>query len=695
MAGRTELSRTLLIPLAAGLLLSTADQSAAEEWTVGPWEQTVYYHYQFEAAAATDGQIRITSVDEYELFVNGESVGSDASWESMEEYPVSLQRRDNYIGVIVTNRGRGEGTGLVVEVSTEEESWTSNTSGLEEVWRWTAQQPEDDTWLTADLSRDTAWVPVQRGYLDRTLITDWEDTLGVEVIAGFPGDVDIGRADGGLTLRSVEGENLALGKPSRRFEMFDGRPNTTWTINPDELNSAATGDLLQRRLVSSVRVLTAGDDPEEFAENSLLGYAVQVSNDGFQWAEVGVIHGINEFERTEMPIDPIFTRHVRMVVAEVDPFRRSKLAEIQVLGQGVAPAGTFTSEPLDLDLPGERKNFVSATWEADIPEATSVSLQFRSSDDAEEWSEWGEPILATEAEIVVPEPRSLLQYRVNLATEFEDVVPRFRTLTVEFNDDIPASQARGRVHPNAVVLGRDTLFTYELDLEFDDDDTGVERLRIETPSQAEIETVTLPDGVSLAETVALGDALEFTFAEPWRSSGTLTVSFRARLLTNQFAFTSRLFGPGASEALNAEEDPSVDDETGSPHSWRVRANDVSGALLSEVRANPAVLTPNGDNANEETIIELTLARVSEPQAMEIGIYDLNGRLVRELAVGRLTGGQYIRPPDGGAPAGETGLVWDGKDAGGQLVPPGLYLLRVSALLGLGDETVVRTIAVAY
>ena len=132
-----------------------------------------------------------------------------------------------------------------------------------------------------------------------------------------------------------------------------------------------------------------------------------------------------------------------------------------------------------------------------------------------------------------------------------------------------------------------------------------------------------------------------------------------------------------------------------PYSWQVRANDVSGPLLSEVRVIPEVLTPNGDDVNEETIIELTLARVSEPQSMEIGIYDLRGRLVRELPVGRLTGGQYIRPPGGGAPAGETGLVWDGTDSGGQLVPPGLYLLRVSALLGRGDETVVRTIAVAY
>ena len=45
--------------------------------------------------------------------------------------------------------------------------------------------------------------------------------------------------------------------------------------------------------------------------------------------------------------------------------------------------------------------------------------------------------------------------------------------------------------------------------------------------------------------------------------------------------------------------------------------------------------------------------------------------------------------------GAPGLVWDGRDAAGSLVPPGLYLIRVSAQLGRGDETVMRTIAVIY
>ena len=695
MAGKTVLSRALLLWTVPTLSLLTARGIGAVEWPVDQWEQTVYYQYAFDAAAAGDGLLRITAVDEYEVSFNGAALGTDASWETMEEYAIALERGDNYLAVRVTNHGRGEGSGLLVEVtSAEAESWTSHTRGLEEVWRWTAETPEDDGWLTDDLGNDAAWSPVQRGNLDRNGITAWEDTSGAEIVAGFAGGVDVGRTDGGLTLRTVEGENLALRKPSRRIEVFDGRASTTWTINPDDLNTFASVDLLKRRLVSAVRVLTAGDGPEDFAENSLLGYAVQVSNDGFQWAEVGVIHGITDFEGTEMPLDPILTRHVRVVVAEVDPLRKSRVAEIQVLGDGVAPAGEFISEPLDLGQAGVRKNFGQVSWDADIPEATSISLQFRSADDPDAWSEWS-PVTSSGAEILVPEPRSLLQYRVNLETEFEDTAPRLDRLTLEFDNQISVSQALGRVQPNTVVLGRDTLFTYDLDLEFADGDLGVERLRIATPSLPEIEAVTLPAGVDTAGTVRLGDAIEFTFSEPWSTSGTLSVSFHARLLTNQFVFTSKLFAPGASAALNGEEDVSDDPQTGSPRSWSVRATDVTGSLLSEVRASPEVITPNGDGANDDTVIELTLSRVSEPQVVEIGIYDLGGRLVRELPVGRLTGGQYVRPPGGGAFTGAPGLVWDGRDAAGSLVPPGLYLIRVSAQLGRGDETVMRTIAVIY
>ena len=60
------------------------------------------------------------------------------------------------------------------------------------------------------------------------------------------------------------------------------------------------------------------------------------------------------------------------------------------------------------------------------------------------------------AELLVPEPRTFLQYRVNLATDFEDLGPRLDSLVIKFSDDIPASLAQARVQPNRAVVGRDT-----------------------------------------------------------------------------------------------------------------------------------------------------------------------------------------------------------------------------------------------
>lgn len=669
-----------------------AHGGSAAEWTVQQWEQTVYYRFTFEAPAAAAGVLRIAAADEYELFLNGAAVGGDTVWTTAEEYPVSLQSRANHLGVRVRNRGQGAGSGLLVELVAAGQVWTSNTRGLNEVWLWSATPPSPD-WLTADLSRDPAWRPAQLGNLDRSRIRPWADTLGAEIIAGFSDEVDTGQPEGGIALRAVRGENLALGKPANRPEVFDGRPATTWTINPDELNSVASADLLKRRLISGVRVLTAGKDATEFAENTMRGYAVQVSNDGFQWNEVGTIHGIEQFDQTAILFKPLFARHLRVVVAEVDPLRRSRVAEIQVFGEGVAPSGSYLSEPLDLGRPGERKNFGQIRWQAQLPRGTAISLQFRSADEPGAWSPWTPPIEAAPAELSVPEPRRLLQYRVDLSTEFEDATPRFERLAIDFTDQVPASRASGRVQPNRAVLGRDTLYTYTLELGFAGDDLGVERLRLATPSLAQVEEVVLPPGAGLAGTTVLGDALELTFAEPLRASGQISLRFRARLLTNQFAFASQLFGPGQTGALNAEEDTTIAPETGEPRSWKVRATDVSGPLLSQVRANPQIFTPNGDGLNEDTVVEFTLARVSAPQEMEIGVFDLNGRLVRRLG-GFLSGGQYVRPPDSRDPAGAPGY-WDGRDAAGVLVAPGIYLLRVRVDLGQGDETRVRTVAVVY
>ena len=667
---------------AAALLVGTAGH--AEEWTVDQWEQAVYYRHTLNAPEAGSALLRLTAIDEYEVFLNGEAIGSDDNWTTMEEYPVELKRRKNELAVRVVNRGQGHGSGLVVEVSTAQQSWVSTFGALQNLWYWSGEPQADAGWQTTDVSRLDAWQQVQRGQLDRTGVSGWSDTLKADVIAGFPGGIDIGQPAGGLSLRSVEGENLALRLPSNRPEVFDGRSNTGWTVDPTELNAMARVDLLHRRLISEVRVLTQGRNADEFVQNTLRGYAVQVSNDQFEWREVGVLHGIAQPERTAIAFAPLLARYLQVIIAEVDAVQRAKVAEIQVLGRGIAPAGRFVSPPLDLGQPGERKNFTSAHWDGQVPAGTALGLQFRSSNDGSTWSGWSAPVHTSPALLQVPEPRTFLQYRVQMETQSEELGPRLDRLIVDFTDQVPASRVRGWVEPNRAVLGRDTLFTYRLELNFSADDLGVERVRVALPSQIELEEIVPPLGVEIAANTASSTALELVLAEPWHQAGILEVRFRGRLLSHAFEFRAQVSGPDGGATLDAEENVEPDPHSGQPRSWQVSASGVAGALLSQVRPVPKVFSPNGDGINDATAIEFTLARVSEPQLVEVDIFDVEGRPVRTLYAGPLNAGEYSAPG-----------LWDGRDDAGELVAPGLYLVRVRILLERKEESRLRTVAVAY
>ena len=675
-----------------GFVLAVLSPAAAAEWQIAHWDQIVYYRLTFNAAQATPAALRLTAVDEYEVFLNGRSVGSDGDWTTMEELAVELQGGANHLAVRVKNRGQGNGSGLVVEVVAGEQVWLSTTSGLQEVWRWSGDPQQDTDWLTADVGEIAGWTTVQRGRLERHRLSGWNDTLKAEVIAGYPGGVDVG--GDGLSLRTVEGENLALSQSANRPEVFDGQAESVWTIEPNELNSFARVDLGIQRLLGEVRVFTAGKNAADFAANTLQGYAVEVSNDGFQWREVGAIRGIADFAQTAVAFEPIFGRFLRVVATELDPLRRARVADIQVTGQGVAPAGTFTSAPLDLGLPGQRKLYDRFRWIGQRPAGTALSVQFRTSNDGVNWSDWSPEIDAPEAALQVPEPRDLLQYRVNFSTDFEDVGPRLDRLLIAFSEQTPASAARVRVEPNRGVVGREAEFVYHLEVEFDEGDLGVERIRIAMPSLAEVAEIVPPPETAIARTTIAGDALELVWADPWRQSGQLQLRFRARLLTNQFAFSTRLFSPEEATSLDAEENASSDPTTGVPYSWSVRALDAFGPILAQVRTNPPVFTPNGDHINDHTIVEFVLSRISVPQEIAVDIFDLGGRLVRQLDTGSLRGGQYVRPPAGGDPALSPGF-WDGRDDDGTLVAPGLYLVRVRAQLDQGDKTAACTAAVLY
>ena len=64
--------------------------------------------------------------------------------------------------------------------------------------------------------------------------------------------------------------------------------------------------------------------------------------------------------------------------------------------------------------------------------------------------------------------------------------------------------------------------------------------------------------------------------------------------------------------------------------------------------------------------------VSEKRRVRLSVYDVQGRLVSTLFEGSVDGGEHLIP-------------WDGRDARGGRLAPGVYFLRLSA----GESSLVR------
>ena len=57
-----------VMPLVVGLVLAVLSPAAAAEWQIAQWDQTVHYRLTFNAAEATQAALRLTAVNEYEVF---------------------------------------------------------------------------------------------------------------------------------------------------------------------------------------------------------------------------------------------------------------------------------------------------------------------------------------------------------------------------------------------------------------------------------------------------------------------------------------------------------------------------------------------------------------------------------------------------------------------------------------------------
>ena len=121
----------------------------------------------------------------------------------------------------------------------------------------------------------------------------------------------------------------------------------------------------------------------------------------------------------------------------------------------------------------------------------------------------------------------------------------------------------------------------------------------------------------------------------------------------------------------------------STNSLRVLSvSDQQPTQVQNLRFSTPVLTPNGDGVHDELRVAYALYGLPEQVPVELAVYALDGRHVTTV-------------PQGSQTAGPQMASWDGRDAQGAALPPGVYLISVTLQSERRAAAVLRPVGLAY
>ena len=327
------------------------------------------------------------------------------------------------------------------------------------------------------------------------------------------------------------------------------------------------------------------------------------------------------------------------------------------------------------------------------------------------WSSWSQAYSEQGEIIRSPSPRRYMMIQARLLSQDPDAVASLKSIHVHFTPPL-AESILGEIEPKReVAIGEPIDFELYLDPSFIVQNPGFDRIRIIAPARSAVSLKEIFLGTE--DELETGTADRFTRTEPGKyengegqllettgeATDTLHLELpqlmrRGRTDVVRVSFTSRIFQSGSTFQVavgNSEQpdnwqmvDPGdvVSDALGTGEGLTVLT--PLGQRTVKIIGNPGMLTPNGDQVNDQITFEFAILKVNTERPVQVSLFDLGGRRVRLLSETRpLANGLYR-------------ISWDGSDENGDLVPPGLYLARIGvASDGEEKDRIQQLVGVAY
>ena len=509
-----------------------------------------------------------------------------------------------------------------------------------------------------------------------------------------------------------------------------------------EIWERVTFDVGGRFLIREVRFRTLADRPDHFLERFTIGIAEGFASNRIPHFRE-IVAEVKENTEAEVSVlldPPVTTRAIQLRI-----FRQTTkevgLADFELYGGGYVGGAAYESEVIEMEdiaswgeirWSGRRDPLARVEirtrsgsdpqpvifWETRPEQQDSIRFrggggslsltEYREqyaklsdflrpanpddqvSPDTENWSFWSSPYPfdSPGVSVVSPGPRRFFQVRADFYSTTE---AGGKLDFLEFKASVPPAVRAlvAEIHPTETRIGEPTRFTYYIrptirpgDGSFDGVEVStpsgivsVDSLRIAGVDQGNFERRLRGDGLGFEvllprklETADSGALVEIVFSAPvLREVGTL--------------FDGRVFD--TTRPLEVRQRLIAGNATGEVESERLSVTtSLSSSLLFSPRAEPDPFTPNGDGVNDLANISYKVLRLTSAAPVSIAIFDLSGRLVRELYAGE-------------DPLGEYSHHWDGTDDSGRRVPPGVYLYRLTIELQSQRESSSGTLSVAY